>query len=501
MISNITSLEVKSDFVRGCFKSISLIHAILLFLTGFLFSLVFRIDETNPIFYYLALILSFLVYFSVIFLNKKLLIYPLFGLIILMPDLTQSSDELELFGLIKSANLWQFTIGIFTPSTFVFLMLLVVAFRLKFNLNRIFSDKLIIYFGIFIPIVSIYFGFLQNSFSRFFSDYKIVTFFCLGIIVFEKYFEVYKEELFRAIQVFIFLAMGNFFVDVLKYFFYSNNYLVDQSYYNLSMDSSKGLIMIFFFYSFVRIQNGRNLLIHISSILLVMMVLISYQTRWLIVTLVIGILLMLVFLGLYKFFKIGFLIAVITSFIIPFLNFVNPDAFQIIISRFGFIENLKEATEITDLELTRGAAIINSVSTVYDNKAFLTGLGYGSWYTDSYFPMLNLTSAAFDAESLVNRHFYRVHDFLFHFLFKFGIIGLFLYCKSFLSPLFSIWKNKLYLLKNSSFSQLVLLIYIGVLPMVLTFMFTTAKGLLISALFIVTFKLLISYFKTEVDFK
>jgi O-antigen ligase len=265
------------------------------------------------------------------------------------------------------------------------------------------------------------------------------------------------------------------------------------------MDSSKGLIMIFFFYSLVRIQNGRNLLIHISSILLVMMVLISYQTRWLIVTLVFGIVLMLVFLGLHKFFKIGVLLAIITSFIIPFLNFVNPEAFQIIISRFGFIENLKEATEVTDLELTRGASIINSISTVYDNNALLTGLGYGSWYTDSYFPMLDLTSAAFDEESLEKGHFYRVHDFLFHFLFKFGIIGLFLYCKSFLNPLFSIWKTKLYLLKNSSFSQLVLLIYIGILPMVLTFMFTTAKGLLISALFIVTFKLLISYFKTEID--
>lgn len=501
MILSSTSLEIYPNFVQKHFKFISISQAVLLFLIGFLFSLIFRIEETYPILYYLALFLSFLVYFSVIFINKKLLIYPLFVLILLMPDLTQSSDELELLGIIKSANLWQFTIGVFTPATLVFLMLLVVALRLKFNLSRIFSDKLFVYFGLIIPIVSIYFGFLQNSFSRFFSDFKIVTFFCLGIIIFEKYFEVYKEELLRAIQVFFFLAMGNFCVDVFKYFFYSNNNLVNQSYYNLSMDSSKGLIIMFFFYSIIRILNAKNFLINISSIFLVIMLLISYQTRWLIVTLVIGILLILLFFGVQKFFKIGSLVVVISFFIIPFLNFVNPEALQIIISRFGFIENIKDATEITDLELTRGGAIINSVSTVYEKKAYLTGLGYGSWYTDSYFPMLNLTSAAFDEESLMNRHFYRVHDFLFHFLFKFGIIGLFLYFKSFLSPLFSIWKTKLFLLKNSSFSQLVLLIYIGVLPMVLTYMFTTGKGLLISAFFIVSFKLLISHFKSEFRLK
>ena len=94
---------------NGTLTEFSLSNKILIILLGFFFSLLFRIDINTPILYYLVLSLSFFVYFSVFFLPKRKLMYPVFLIILVMPDLTQSTDELDTFGLIQSANLWQFS--------------------------------------------------------------------------------------------------------------------------------------------------------------------------------------------------------------------------------------------------------------------------------------------------------------------------------------------------------------------------------------------------------
>lgn len=465
-----------------------------LILIGFLLSIIFRVDITNPPLYYIVLTFALGIYFSVFFLPRQLLIYPLFLIILVMPDLTQSNDELDILGLINSANLWQFSIGYLTPAVLVFIMLAVVLIRLL-PIHKPFPFKILLfYFIIFVPLVSIYFGFLQNSFARFFSDFKIVTFFCTGLVIFHCYFSLYKDKLWELTQIFIFLALGNFCVDFFKLFFQTNNTQVEQSYYNLSMDSAKGLISIFFFYSVLSMKNLKSFLLNMFSIGIVIILLVSYQTRWLLVTLFLGILLMLFYFSFFRVLKIGFLTILFCIITIPVLNFLNPEPWRIMMLRFGFIENLGKSSEVTDLELARGSAIINSVSTVSSYNAYLTGLGYGSWYSDSYFPMPNLTTAAFDEDSLRKGQFFRVHDFTFHFLFKFGFIGIYLYSIAFLKPIKEIWKNKAELF-ISEFNRKILLIYIGILPMVLTFMFATGKALLFSALYIITFKFWIDYIK------
>jgi hypothetical protein len=205
---------------------------------------------------------------------------------------------------------------------------------------------------------------------------------------------------------------------------------------------------------------------------------------------------MLSFRGIIKLFKIVLIIAILVSFTFPILNQLNPEPWKIMMLRFGFIESLGSNSDITDVELARGSAIINSVSTIAANKAWFTGLGYGSWYSDIYFPMSNLTTAAFDEDSLKTGKYYRVHDFVFHFMFKFGLIGLFLYSGLFFGAVRDIWRRKSFLFIDQ-YGRKLLLIYIGIMPMTLTFMFTTGKGLLFSALYIVTLKCLIEFYSTN----
>lgn len=469
------------------FKNFNVGNKYKLIFIGFILSLIFRVDITTPILYYFVLIIALGVYFSVFIIPKKLLIYPIVIIILTMPDLTQSTNELDVYGLIESANLWQFSIGSFTPAVLIFFMLLVVMIRLLPIPKQLPYKKILFYFILILPIVSIYNGFLQNSLARFVSDFKIVTFFCSGLIIFHCYFNQFKTELGKITIEFVFLALGTFIIDLIKFIFKSDNQSIEQSYYNLSMDSAKGLITIFLFYALTKLLKGKKILINLIVILIVIVLLFSYQTRWLLVTLILGVLLMLSFNGFFKLLKILAIIALVFSIVVPILNELNPEPWKIMMLRFGFVETLGANSDITDLELARGSAIINSVSTIADKRAWLTGLGYGSWYSDIYFPMSNLTTAAFDEESLKKGQYYRIHDFAFHFLFKFGIIGLYLYCGLFFSPVRDIWRAKANLFKNH-FNQTLLLIYIGIMPMALTFMFTTGKGLLFSALYIVTLK-------------
>ena len=76
-----------------------------------------------------------------------------------------------------------------------------------------------------------------------------------------------------------------------------------------------------------------------------------------------------------------------------------PETIRIFLLRFSFFNDL--STIGTESEVVRVASIINSINLLWENNAFLTGMGYGSWYDDSYFPMLNLSNSAFDDDSLV----------------------------------------------------------------------------------------------------
>ena len=172
---------------------------------------------------------------------------------------------------------------------------------------------------------------------------------------------------------------------------------------------------------------------------------------------------------------------------------IAPEVWRVTLLRFSFIENISTDASLEDIEWARAGSIYNSLNTVLDNRAFLSGMGYGSWFNDNYFPMPNLTISGFDEESLNSGRYYRVHDFSFHFLFKFGIIGIWIYAGSFFKPLSNIWKKRIYY-RNDSFSRKVSIIIFGICPLALTYMWFTGKGLMFCAFYIVIAYEWIKYF-------
>jgi O-antigen ligase len=218
-----------------------------------------------------------------------------------------------------------------------------------------------------------------------------------------------------------------------------------------------------------------------------------------VVTFILGILFIAIFLGFLRSTLLAFPVIIFFVISIPLMIQIAPEVWRITLLRFSFIENISSGVSLEDIELARAGSIYNSINTLSENKSFLTGMGYGSWFSDAYFPMPNLTISGFDEDSLNTGKYYRVHDFSFHFLFKFGIIGIFLYADSFLKPIISIWKKRLHY-RADIFSRRISILFLGTFPMALTFMWFTGKGLMFCAFFIVLAYEWIKYFDNKFNY-
>ena len=411
-----------------------------------------------------------------------------------MPDITQTYDAIEEFGELPSATPWQLFFGPISPSIFIFLFLMLIYVRLgRFKLAKWYLPVLI-YF-VFIPLgTSLMYDFIGEGFSMLITDLKILFYFVFGIIIINDYFSKFPDVLDIFPSIFIGLLSANFLLDAIIYISGSYKVELSSTYSSLSYDSIKGLInviIIFLAFSFTD-KLYKNLIIT-AALLLSISMLIAYQTRWLIVTLILGLFLIFVYKGVIRSFKIIVASICIGGVGIFLLSHVAPEVLEVALLRFGFLSDFSNS-DILEIEVARTGSIFNSISLVFDKSGYIFGMGYGSWYTDNYFPLPDLNIGAFDEASLASRKFYRVHDFFFHFFFKYGIVGIIFFCAPFIKPLIQIFKirKKQPLLINDH----ILICMIGSLPTIMTSLYFTGKGLLLSAVFVVFFRL---YVKKEID--
>lgn len=456
----------------------------------------FRVEDSSGIIYWLCSFITLVILLSSIFLHSKNLIYPLFILILSMPDITQSYEEIDSFGYTTVASGWQFTIGPVTPAIIIFSFLFIILLRLFKVPKKNPYNSIFVFFIIVVPIISIWFGFLQNSIPRFISDAKVPIYFLTGLIIFSSYFKRFPDQLKFSCQVFLALAAGSFLFDLFKLFSPSYIALSSGAFTSLSYDSAKGLVTIFTFYSISKIIEKKNVALNLMIILISLYMVIAYQTRWLILTFAFGLILVFFLIGVRRIIFKSILMVLFLLITFPVLVQTNPEIFRIALLRFSFINDFADSLSLIDVEIVRAAAIVNSTSLLLENNALLTGMGYGSWYDDSYFPMLNLNNSAFDNESLMSGKYYRVHDFFFHFLFKFGIIGTYIYIYSFLKPARKLWSLRKHILKNP-LGLKISVMFFGLLPLVITYMYWTGKGLLFSALFIILSHEWVKHFKKQ----
>lgn len=448
-------------------------------------SIIFDFDKSMGILYYVGFIVSCATLMSVFILPLKKLLLPLLIILIVAKDTTQGSDEMDLLGQINSGTPWQIHVGNIPPAFVIIISALVILIRLITQKKKKKDLLLPIYLFVVSMVISFIYGFPQQDFGRFFSDVKIPIFFCLGVEIFDYYFLRYPESLPHITKIILALMAGRVLIDLL---YLITDYGQKLSIHNyLSIDSTKGIVLVFIFLFLAKLIHGKQIIINLIFLGLSIAVLIAYQTKWLIVVAFLGAIILFFSFNIKHKTKTILVVFFISAILVPLLAFFFPVAFKLIGFRFSNVTTINASTTIDQVDLVRTASYVNSLGTLLDKNAIFTGLGYGSWYTDNYFPMLNLNTSSFEEKSLKLGRYYRVHDFFSMFLFKFGIVGLFLFIRVYVKPLLKIFKSRAFFYKTQNL-HILFIILIGCSPMFITSMFWTGKGLMVISLFIVISK-------------
>lgn len=468
------------------------INIFFIFFIAILLSISFDFDQNNTFFYFFGLFVSGICFITVFFIPRKHILLPLLVFLILAKDTTQGSEEIEKVGVILSATPWQQKIFNFSPASIfgfwlIFVFLRLFDFKFKFTIT-------FLYLFIFSVLVSFWFGYPQENLGKFFTDLKVPFFFFLGVSIFENFFKRFPNQLYKIAFITLIFIAARTVVDAFYLIANVGDKLNTSNY--LSFDSTKGIILILIFYIIERIISGKNIFLNIIFLALTFTVLIAYQTKWLILMFFVGLLFFFILIDNRNKLKLFLFIAFFSVLILPILFYSFPVVFELIYFRFLNLLSLDSSSEINDIDLIRTGSIINSLGFLYEKNSILTGLGYGSWFNDQYFPMVNVNSSSFDEDSILSGKYYRVHDYFFYFLMKFGLIGLYLFTRLFFLYIYKLNKIRKQYFFDSSFQTILIIIACSSIGLLTSF-FWTGKGLLLIALFVIVSKYL--YLKTTVQ--
>lgn len=405
-------------------------------------------------------------------------IYPLVFLLLASPDLTQSDVDVAARGDLASATIWQLGVGPLRGATLVTAILAAYTLRLRrAHLQRI-DWIFILYFGAVVFAVSVAYGFLPGDWSVIITDVRFPAFFLLGIVLFEWYRATFPTETDRLVKVLAVIVFSRFVLD-LAYLALNVERTVISDVNRVSVDSTKGLVVLPAFFGLYLLLATKARLKGAALFIAFSVLLIAYQTRFLVLMYLLGILVMLWLARRVAGAWMLLVIPIALATLLLGLSVAFPSVMATAMSRLRPVFLLGTQGQFDVVDYVRYRSVVNAVGTLYEARAFLTGLGYGSWFTDAHAPFGLLEEASLNIDMIRSGQFVRIHDFFFHVLFKFGLIGVVLYSAQFLIPAFRAWKVREMLL--SPMKKAVVYSVCAGLPAIITTCYWASKGVLASA--------------------
>ena len=258
-----------------------------MFALGVVMSVLTDARWSNAPLYALGVAISVLAALGVVAMPRRLAVIPLFLLIICSQDLTQSEVDIAAHGVEPSATLWQLRLLGVSPAIAMFALVLVAVARLPRAPLQRHQRLLLFYLFVVACCTSLAFGYATSNLAMFVTDAKFAMF-GLGFVYFRRYLARFPDELPRVLAVFLAMAIGRYAVD----FAYLALGIVRTEISDVnrvSVDSAKGLLVALMMYFLYQVVTGRwraraALLLSLSLVLLI-----AYASRWLFVTLALGV--------------------------------------------------------------------------------------------------------------------------------------------------------------------------------------------------------------------
>lgn len=458
-----------------------------IFCLGILGNFLTGAKQSEPVFFYFGIIFNILLIISVIVLPSRMKIYPFLFFLFCIPDLTESMVDVISTGHLYSATLWQLDYGIlraFLVFVVIILFLIITYPDKSIHFKKI--DVLFMTYFFSVPIIiSVYYGYtFWENIENIVSDLKYPVVLILGIMLFSRYLSGPAQHLKKIIFFSVILIFATICFHIISFILGIESTMIS-GVNRVSVDSSKGVVIALIILLIVRMNEVPRKLSYALLIVSFIFLLIVYQTRMLIVSCLLGLMLFYLLLPLKQ--KItNFIATGLTAILLLGLIFVLfPQVGDIMLKRFRInLIGTGYDMRIEDVDVVRVIGAKNIYTQISRSNAYLTGFGYGSSYTDEdyMFPeILDLTSA-FPESSIDSSKFYRIHDFILHTFLKFGLVGLVISTCMFSIPFFRLLRRYK---RMNRLTQQYALVAICFLPTVYFSFFWTIKTILISSMFIV----------------
>ncbi|MCK4913353.1 MAG: hypothetical protein KAS69_02000 [Planctomycetes bacterium] len=398
-------------------------------------------------------------------------------------DISQAAGEMKLLGEFTTASVWNLNIGPIRPSWLMAtgtIIHIIKMERIKMKTNI----KIAMLWFATVPLLTMLLYRNYTEYSAKFeiiNDIKVGVMLLLSIILFSSFLSKNPQYIGLITAGLTGSLLGRHLVDLAYWFLEIGSQFA--GIVRVSVDSAAGGIVFMLLLGVYLIFMKKRFVIGSFLGLAGCLLLIGYATRMFWVTALMGFVVLFMILG----FKHGLLVlpimfAVVFGGII-LINALRPETALVISKR---AETFGKSTGaggnfLQNLDPLRYGEVINSFNTSFRHGALIFGNGYGSYYRDDVIAFPRTLTDAFNEYSAATGKFYRIHNYLFHMFFKYGLVGTIIITSLWVVPG---WKCYKISKSNPTMLDGLLAVIIAFIPTAMIQLYWSGKGLFINGVII-----------------
>lgn len=335
---------------------------------------------------------------------------------------------------IEIASVWANYIGPLKPSWIIFTIVFLQILRLK----KLFVPRVvswaIVWFASVPFLAGLFYGGLTGPHAgiQAIVDFKVPMMLLSSLVLYLSVIKRHPDFPFALIAVLMGGLFARHFADLI-YVAYNVGPEITEGISRGSLDSAKGAVVLLLLFSTLLVFVHKRFLYGTALTLAFAALLVSYGTRMLWITTLIGSLVLLFSFSLQRRMLLAGLVVVLAIAGAWGSVVLNPESARVAYLRFQTITEGRPISKFSvdvapnlfsRIDPTRYGQFLNLMETSTRRGSVLWGLGYGGYYEDRAVPMHYDVGSAFPEYSYETGYFYRAHFFPAHIFLKYGLVGL-----------------------------------------------------------------------------
>ncbi|MDF1760627.1 MAG: hypothetical protein P1U40_08840 [Coxiellaceae bacterium] len=463
---------------------------------GLLGQLLSDIPSTAGIIFYVIhfAVIFFLLLSVIVFPIKKAALFVLFFSALGQDIVSDSSTKIVDYA---TSSVWQVSIGPLNPSWQIFILLIIMLFRLhKVHLPRIVWLNLIFFLSIPVIAGGIYADYSYSGLlGEVVKDIKFPAMLIISITFFYSLVKHDKAYITKLLLVFIIALFFRHATDLLYYMLNIGPMLGRAS--RGSVDSAKSCIVLLFYLGTIVSVVCKRYFLGGAAQCVILILVVGYGTRMIWLLALLGAIVLFYMLGVRGVVRFLTVFGLSCFIALSAVALIKPASAQITLARLNTITKGRDLRKVSliagnnhlaRIDPGRYGELLNILHDSLGRMSLLWGSGYGGYYKDSVIHFPRFLKSAFPDRYYVVGQFYSAHNFFLLVFLKFGLVGVVLISLLWLHPAYRsylIFKRQVRIFDKQHDIYYIMLF--ALVPFIFTSMnalYWSAKGLFISGFII-----------------